>query len=73
MPPGAPPAYGFTPTDVGHGFWGGYSQYMHLHERTLMHRLDDDIPIALASLYQPLAAGIAGRCRSRRRGSGMSC
>lgn len=59
MPPGAPPAYGFTPTDVGHGFWGGYSQYMHLHERTLMHRLSDDIPIALASLYQPLAAGIS--------------
>jgi threonine dehydrogenase-like Zn-dependent dehydrogenase len=59
MPPGAPPAYGFTPTDVGHGFWGGYSQYMHLHERTLMHRLSDDIPVALASLYQPLAAGIS--------------
>jgi threonine dehydrogenase-like Zn-dependent dehydrogenase len=59
MPPGAPPSYGFTPTDVGHGFWGGYSQYMHLHERTLMHRLSDDIPIALASLYQPLAAGIS--------------
>ena len=59
MPPGAPPAYGFTPTDVGHGFWGGYSQYMHLHERTLLHRLTDDIPIALASLYQPLAAGIS--------------
>ena len=62
MPPGAPPAYGFTPTDVGHGFWGGYSQYMHLHERTLMHRFDDDVPIALASLYQPLAAGISLGC-----------
>lgn len=59
MPPGAPPAYGFTPTDVGHGFWGGYSQYMHLHERTLMHPLTNDIPVALASLYQPLAAGIS--------------
>lgn len=59
MPPGAPPAYGFTPTDVGHGFWGGYSQYMHLHERTLVHRLSDKVPLALASLYQPLAAGIS--------------
>jgi threonine dehydrogenase-like Zn-dependent dehydrogenase len=59
MPPGAPPAYGFTPTDVGHGFWGGYSQYMHLHERTLLHRLPDTVPLALASLYQPLAAGIS--------------
>lgn len=58
MPPGAPPSYGFTPTDVGHGFWGGYSEYMHLHERTFLHKIPDQWPIALASLYQPLAAGV---------------
>ena len=58
MPPGAPPAYGFTPADVGHGFWGGYSDFMHLHARTILHKLPDSLPIALASLYQPLAAGI---------------
>jgi threonine dehydrogenase-like Zn-dependent dehydrogenase len=32
---------------------------MHLHERTLLHRLSDTVSIALASLYQPLAAGIS--------------
>jgi threonine dehydrogenase-like Zn-dependent dehydrogenase len=58
MPPGAPPAYGFTPADVGHGFWGGYSDFMHLHERTLFHKVPENMPLALASLYQPLAAGI---------------
>jgi len=58
MPPGAPPAYGFTPTDVGHGFWGGYSQYMHLHERTIFHRVPDSLPLSIASLYQPLGAGV---------------
>lgn len=58
MPPGAPPAYGFTPADVGHGFWGGYSDYMHLHERTLFHKVPPGMPLALASLYQPLAAGV---------------
>ena len=58
MPPGAPPAYGFTPTDVGHGFWGGYSDYMHLHERTILHRLPESMPLRFASLYQPLAAGV---------------
>jgi threonine dehydrogenase-like Zn-dependent dehydrogenase len=58
MPPGAPPAYGFTPTDVGHGFWGGYSQYMHLHERTIFHRVPDKLPLSIASLYQPLGAGV---------------
>jgi threonine dehydrogenase-like Zn-dependent dehydrogenase len=58
MPPGAPPAYGFTPADVGHGFWGGYSEFMHLHERTILHKVPEGMPLALASLYQPLAAGI---------------
>jgi threonine dehydrogenase-like Zn-dependent dehydrogenase len=58
MPSGAPPAYGFTPTDVGHGFWGGYSQYMHLHERTIFHRVPDSLPLSIASLYQPLGAGV---------------
>ena len=36
-----------------------HQKYMHLHERTLLHRIGDDIPVALASLYQPLAAGIS--------------
>jgi threonine dehydrogenase-like Zn-dependent dehydrogenase len=58
MPPGAPPAYGFTPTDVGHGFWGGYSEFMHLHERTIFHRVPDSLPLSIASLYQPLGAGV---------------
>jgi threonine dehydrogenase-like Zn-dependent dehydrogenase len=58
MPPGAPPAYGFTPTDVGHGFWGGYSEFMHLHERTIFHRVPDSLPLGIAALYQPLGAGV---------------
>jgi threonine dehydrogenase-like Zn-dependent dehydrogenase len=58
LPPGAPSAYGFTPTDVGHGFWGGYSQYMHMHERTIFHRVPDSLPAGIASLYQPIAAGV---------------
>ena len=58
MPPGAPPCYGYTPRDVGHGLWGGYSQYIHLHERTMLHKVPDTMPLALATLYQPLAAGI---------------
>jgi threonine dehydrogenase-like Zn-dependent dehydrogenase len=58
MPPGAPPCYGYTPRDVGHGLWGGYSEYIHLHERTMLHRIPDTMPLALATLYQPLAAGI---------------
>jgi len=58
MPPGAPPCYGYTPLDVGHGLWGGYSDYIHLHERTILHKLPEAMPLALATLYQPIAAGI---------------
>ena len=58
MPPGAPPCYGYTPRDVGHGLWGGYSEYIHLHERTMLHRVPETMPLALALLYQPIAAGI---------------
>ncbi|MEC7488386.1 MAG: zinc-binding dehydrogenase [Pseudomonadota bacterium] len=58
MPAGAPPCYGYTPRDVGHGLWGGYSEYIHLHERTILHQLPDTMPLALATLYQPIAAGV---------------
>ncbi len=52
------PSYGFLPLDFGHGLWGGYGEYIHLHPRTLMHRLPAGMPVALATIYQALAAGI---------------
>lgn len=53
------PAYGYIPRDVGHGLWGGYSEYVLLHPRTVMHKVPDAIPLALASMYQALAAGVS--------------
>ena len=52
------PAYGYMPLDFGHGLWGGYSQYIHLHPRTIMHVVPDTIPLELATMYQALAAGV---------------
>ena len=54
----ASPAYGYLPTTIGHGLWGGYGEYIHLHERTLMHRLPENVPNEMATMYQALAAGI---------------
>jgi threonine dehydrogenase-like Zn-dependent dehydrogenase len=51
-------SYGFVPTDVGSGLWGGYAEYMYLHPRTVVHKLSAELPLELAALYQPLAAGI---------------
>ena len=50
--------YGYLPLDVGHGLWGGYGEYIHLHERTILHKLPDSLPLELATIYQALASGI---------------
>ncbi len=52
------PAYGYLPRTFGHGLWGGYSDYIHLHPRTVMHRIPDGMPLELATMYQALAAGV---------------
>lgn len=52
------PAYGFLPLDFGHGLWGGYADYIHLHPRTVLHRIPEAMPLALATQYQALAAGL---------------
>lgn len=51
-------SYGYVPATVGSGLWGGYAELMHLHPRTVVHRIDPELPIELAALYQPMAAGI---------------
>jgi len=42
----------------GHGLWGGYGDYIHLHSQTLLCRLPDNVPSRLATLYQALAGGL---------------
>jgi threonine dehydrogenase-like Zn-dependent dehydrogenase len=51
-------AYGYLPTSFGSGLWGGYAEYMYLDPRTVLHKLSDDLPLELAALYQPMAAGL---------------
>jgi threonine dehydrogenase-like Zn-dependent dehydrogenase len=52
------PAYGYLPRSLGHGLWGGYAEYIHLHPRTILHRVPGSMPLQLATLYQALAAGV---------------
>ncbi|NIH80721.1 zinc-dependent alcohol dehydrogenase [Amycolatopsis viridis] len=51
-------AYGYLPTSAGPGLWGGYAEYLYLDPRTVLHKLDPDLPLELAALYQPMAAGL---------------
>jgi threonine dehydrogenase-like Zn-dependent dehydrogenase len=56
--PVATPAYGFLSTDFGHGLWGGYGEFIHLHRRTVMHKLPNSLPLSVATMYQAIAAGV---------------
>lgn len=51
-------AYGYIPSTSAPGLWGGYAEYMYLEPRTVLHKLCPDLPLELAALYQPVAAGI---------------
>ncbi|MFT4201284.1 zinc-dependent alcohol dehydrogenase [Gordonia sp. (in: high G+C Gram-positive bacteria)] len=51
-------AYGYLPTDRAPSLWGGYAEYMYLAPRTIAMKLDPDLPLELAALYQPMAAGV---------------
>ena len=49
--------YGSTPLSVPPGLWGGYSEYMYLHPRTVMHIIPPSVPAARAALALPIANG----------------
>ena len=52
------PVYGMIPLGYSHGLWGGYSEYMHLHPRTIFCKLPDSVPASMATMYQALASGL---------------
>lgn len=53
------PRYGHTPPDVTPGLWGGYAEALYLHPDAVVHRADEALPVDLATLFVPVANGIA--------------
>ena len=49
--------YGYVSTSNGYGLWGGMSQYMVLRAGTVLHRVPESLPTAVAAFHNPLAAG----------------
>lgn len=62
--------YGSTALDVWPGLWGGYSEYMYLHPRTVAHKIGPGVPARLASLALPLANGFEWAVREGGAGLG---
>jgi len=49
--------YGSTPITVAPSLYGGYSQYLYMHPRTVVHRLPSNIPPHIAAMALPLGNG----------------
>lgn len=49
--------YGSTPLTVAPSLWGGYSQFLYLHPRTVFHKVPAGIPPHIASMCLPIGNG----------------
>lgn len=56
--PWSPSCYGFIPTSIGSGLWGGYSTHVYIDPRTLLYAFPADVSALDAALWNPLANGI---------------
>ena len=50
--------YGFIPVDKEPGLWGGYATHQYLSPDTMLHRVPDGLDPVLATLFNPLGAGL---------------
>ena len=50
--------YGYLSIDSPPGLWGAYSEYLYLDPHTILHHISKEIPPELATLFNPLGAGI---------------
>jgi alcohol dehydrogenase len=50
--------YGFVPVDKAPGLWGGYAHYQYLSPDTLLHRVPAGLDPVLATIFNPLGAGV---------------
>jgi len=53
---------GSNPPERGLGLWGGFSEYIHLHPNSILHKVRGDIPAEIAVMFNPLGAGVRWAC-----------
>jgi len=49
--------YGSTPLTVEPALWGGYSQFLYLHPRTVFHKVPEGVPLHIAAMALPISNG----------------
>jgi threonine dehydrogenase-like Zn-dependent dehydrogenase len=50
-------SYGFISLEDPPGLWGGYSEYLYLPPNVGVHKIDESIDPAIATLFNPIGAG----------------
>ncbi len=50
--------YGYIPVDKPPGLWGGYAETQYLGPDTIVHRIPDVLDPVVATLFNPLGAGV---------------
>jgi len=58
--------------DYQHGLWGGYASHAYLHPQAVMHKLPDDVPTGVMSLFNPLAGATRWVYQTPKTGLGDS-
>ncbi|MYA20781.1 MAG: alcohol dehydrogenase catalytic domain-containing protein [Chloroflexi bacterium] len=56
--------YGSTPAAVAPALWGGFAEHMYLARGSKLHRVPDGLPLHLAALANPIAAGFGWAVRA---------
>jgi threonine dehydrogenase-like Zn-dependent dehydrogenase len=64
--------YGSTPLSVSPSLWGGFSQFLYLHPRTVMHRVPPGIPSHIAAMAIPLGNGFQWAVLDGQAGPGKT-
>src|SRR5438067_1640185 len=50
--------YGYIPVDKPPGLWGGYAEFQYLGPDALVHRIPDVLDPVVATLFNPVGAGV---------------
>src|SRR5258708_555307 len=60
MPPAC--GRGLTGIDAEPARWGGLAEYMYLSPTSVLHKVDNGLPVELAAMFNSLGAGVRWAC-----------
>jgi threonine dehydrogenase-like Zn-dependent dehydrogenase len=55
--------HGVTGIDTEPALWGGLAEYMYLSPTSVLHRVDNSLPVELAAMFNTVGAGVRWACR----------